>query len=92
LRLHQNHFYKDVVADWLCLKMTRATLAAADLTLKFEAPAPVGATAPLTPELSGGERFPHIYGGIPAAGGVVVEERAVARAEDGTYLSIEGLC
>jgi uncharacterized protein (DUF952 family) len=48
-----NHFYKDVQADWLCLKMTRATLAAAKLTLKFEAPAPVGTTAPLSPELSG---------------------------------------
>lgn len=48
-----NHFYKDVQADWLCLKMTRATLADAKITLKFEPPAPVGSTAPLTPELSG---------------------------------------
>jgi uncharacterized protein (DUF952 family) len=41
---------------------------------------------------AGGERFPHIYGGIPAGGGVVVEERPVVRGEDGSYLSIEGLC
>jgi hypothetical protein len=32
----------------------------------------------------------HIYGGIPA--GVVIEERVVRRASDGTYLAIEGLC
>mmetsp|Transcript_14384 Transcript_14384/g.39130 ORF Transcript_14384/g.39130 Transcript_14384/m.39130 type:complete len:158 (-) Transcript_14384:232-705(-) len=86
-----NHFYKDVQAEWLCLRMTRETLAAAGLTLKFEAPAPVGSTAPLTPELSGGERFPHIYAGIPSSG-VVVEERKVVRDRDGTYLSIESLC
>jgi hypothetical protein len=53
-----NYFYKDVKADWLCLKMTRATLAAAALTLKFEAPSAVGTIAPLTPELSGEHRPP----------------------------------
>jgi uncharacterized protein (DUF952 family) len=41
---------------------------------------------------AGGERFPHIYGGIPATGGVVVKEHAVVRGSDGSYLSIEGLC
>ena len=31
----------------------------------------------------------HIYGGIPPR--IVIEERAVRRAADGTYLSIAGL-
>ena len=69
----------------------RKVLAQAGITLKFESPSPVGTTPPLTPELSGGERFPHIYGGIPTEG-VVFEERVVTRAADGEYLSIEGLC
>ena len=86
-----NYFYQDVEADWLCLKMTRDTLAAAEITLKFEDPSPVGVKPALTPEMSGGERFPHIYGGIPAAG-VVIEERVVNRGPKGEYLSIEGLC
>ena len=43
-------------------------------------------------EQSGGERFPHIYGGIPPTDGVVFEERVVHRADDGTYTAIEGLC
>lgn len=86
-----NHFYKDVKADWLCLGMTRASLAKANLTLKFEDPEPVGKTPALNADQSGGERFPHIYGGIPSSG-VVFEERVVKRADDGTYLSIDGLC
>lgn len=84
-----NHFYKAVEADWLCLRMTRQTLADANLTLKFEEPAPVGGTPALDAALSGGERFPHIYGGLPPA--AIVQEYAVDRAPDGTYLSIEGL-
>ena len=31
----------------------------------------------------------HLYGGIPPS--IVIEERAVRRAADGTYLSIAGL-
>jgi uncharacterized protein (DUF952 family)/quercetin dioxygenase-like cupin family protein len=87
-----NHFYKDTKAEWLCLGMTRASLAAANVTLKFEDPSPVGTTRALNAEQSGGMRFPHIYGGIPPSGGVVCEERVVSRAEDGTFLSIDGLC
>jgi len=87
-----NHFYRDVKADWLCLKMTRETLSNANITLKFEDPSPVGTTSALTTEQSGGEKFPHIYGGIPADGSVVLQESVVRRAEDGTYLSIDGLC
>jgi uncharacterized protein (DUF952 family) len=85
-----NHFYKSVVSDWLCLRMTRATLAAAGITLKFEDPAPVGTTPALSSEQSGGERFPHIFGGIPPS--TVVGASVVYRGPDGEYLGIEGLC
>lgn len=34
--------------------------------------------------------FPHIYG--PIESGAVVAELTVARSEDGTFVSIEGLC
>jgi len=84
-----NHFYKAVKSDWLCLKMTRETLKSAGITLKFEDPSPVGTTPALNTTQSGGMRFPHIYGGIPP--GIVIEERLVRRAPDGTYLSIDGL-
>ena len=84
-----NHFYKNVKSDWLCLKMTRETIASAGITLKFEDPSPVGTTVALNSEQSGGFRFPHIYGGIPPR--IVIEERLVRRAADGTYLSIDGL-
>ena len=87
-----NHFYKETKAEWLCLKMTRASLFEAGITLKFESPSPVGSTPALTDEQSGGERFPHIYGGIPATGGVVLEETSVQREADGTFVGITGLC
>mmetsp|Transcript_26064 Transcript_26064/g.43037 ORF Transcript_26064/g.43037 Transcript_26064/m.43037 type:complete len:304 (+) Transcript_26064:55-966(+) len=86
-----NHFYKPVRADWKCLKMTRSSLAAAGITLKFEDPSPVGAIPALTPSLSGGLRFPHIFGGIPT-NGVVIDERVVYRGPGGEYVGIEGLC
>ena len=84
-----NHFYKPVVSDWLCLKMTRQTLHDAGVTLKFEDPSPVGTIPALSNTQSGGMRFPHIYGGIHPS--MVIEERMVRRAADGTYLSIDGL-
>lgn len=36
------------------------------------------------------QQFPHIYGPIDSA--AVVAELAVKRADDGNFLSIEGLC
>lgn len=53
-----NHFYKATQPDWICLGMTRASLAAAHITLKFEDPSPVGTTQALNQEQSGGQRFP----------------------------------
>jgi hypothetical protein len=40
-----NHFYKSVKSDWLCLKMTRSTLAAAGITVKVAR----RAASPVTP-------------------------------------------
>ena len=93
-----NHFYKDTVAPdgsgapsaWKLLKMTRQTLEAKKIDLKFEWPSPVGATVEMSAEQSGGERFPHIYGGIPCEG-VVVAEFDVTRSEDGTFTGIVGM-
>jgi len=87
-----NHFYKDVVGGWSCLRMNRKSLSNAGIDLKWEDPSPVGTTPALNGDQSGGQRFPHIYGGIPSDGNVVLQEYPVVRAEDGTFLSIEGLC
>lgn len=57
-----NHFYKSVRAEWICLKMTRHTIASAGITLKFEDPSPVGTTPALSTAQSGGERFPVTHG------------------------------
>lgn len=86
-----NHFYKDVGTKWLCLEMTAESLAAAGVQTVFEMPAPVGDKASLNSADYGGELFPHLYGGIPATPGVVMKEYTVHRAEDGTFLSIDGL-
>ena len=86
-----NYFYRDVSSEWLCLKMTRATLESAGITLKFEDPSPVGNKKALSTAESGGERFPHLYGGIPPAG-VVVAEYPVRRSPSGAYVAIDGLC
>ena len=59
--------------------------------VKFESPSPVGTTPALNEEQSGGERFPHIYGGIPAHGDVVLEEFVVNRDGTGKFLSIPSL-
>ena len=78
-----NHFYKGEPGDWVCLQIDAAKLGG---EVRFEPAAPVGATA----AVEGDELFPHLYGaGIgPAA---VVAELRVVRAEDGTFLSIEGI-
>ena len=84
-----NHFYKSSDAEWLCLKMTRTTIKAAGVTLKYEWPSPVGKTRPLDGQQSGGERFPHLFGGITTD--MVVGVVPVKRAADGEFLAIEGL-
>jgi hypothetical protein len=93
-----NHFYKDTKAPdgsgkpskWILLKMTRATLEAKKIDLKFEWPSPVGATVEMDAAQSGGERFPHIFGGIPTEG-VVVQDFDITRADDGEFTGVVGL-
>ena len=83
-----NHFYPDVPGDWYCLRMTVDSLSATGVETVFEGTAPVG---DIQPEFEGSddELFPHIHGGIhPDA---VLEQHAVRRAEDGTFLGIEGI-
>merc|ERR1719238_194331 len=90
-----NHFYKDTKdpagtgkpSEWKLLKMTRESLAAKNIDLKFEWPSPVGDKEEMSADQSGGERFPHIYGGIPTDG-VVIQEFDITRDVDGTFTGI----
>eukprot|EP00300_Choanocystis_sp_HF-7_P034901 c4798_g1_i1.p1 GENE.c4798_g1_i1~~c4798_g1_i1.p1 ORF type:complete len:120 (+),score=27.58 c4798_g1_i1:38-397(+) len=77
-----NHFYKQKPGDFivLCIDVERLTS-----EVKFEAAAPVGNTAVHTAEP---KLFPHIYG--PLNKDAVVQELNVQRAEDGTFLQIDG--
>mmetsp|Transcript_29813 Transcript_29813/g.42538 ORF Transcript_29813/g.42538 Transcript_29813/m.42538 type:complete len:136 (+) Transcript_29813:15-422(+) len=79
------HFYKDVVGDWMCLKLNPSLLSG---PVVYEAPAPVGNVAAKDYENS--PKFPHIYGGIPLA--AVLKKYKIIRGVDGTFLSIDGLC
>lgn len=67
--------------EWICLQIDTTQLAS---EVKFEAPAPVGNTAP--PPENEVQLFPHIYGPITAAS--VVAILPVHRGEDGTFLRI----
>ncbi len=83
-----NHFYPDVAGDWYCLRMSVDSLAATGVETVFEGTAPVG---DIQPDFEGAddEIFPHILGGISAE--AVLEVHAIRRAEDGTFLSIDGV-
>jgi uncharacterized protein (DUF952 family) len=80
-----NHFYKSVKGDWVCLKLEPSQLGG---KIIYEAPAPVGNTAAF--DYKDAPKFPHIYGGIPAK--AVIKRYRIIRGEDGSFLSIEGLC
>ncbi len=83
-----NHFYPDVEGQWYCLRMTVESLEKSGVKTIFEGTAPVGDKQPDF-EGSENELFPHILGGInPSA---VLEALPVLRADDGTFLSIEGV-
>ena len=95
-----NSFYKQSKDDWVLLELDVSKLKG---EVRYEAAAPVGETQPseeLTKkrgqgkegEGEGGETlFPHLYGsGI--SNSAVVRERKVTRGEDGSFLSIEGMC
>lgn len=83
-----NHFYPDVPGYWYCLRMTVESLKASGVETVYEGTAPVGDIQPDF-EGAGDELFPHIQGGLkPAA---VLGAHKVNRADNGTFLSIEGI-
>jgi len=81
-----NHFYQDVVGDWVCLEMTRTNLRLGGIFVRDEEALPVG-DQPVGD--SWGEWIcPHIVGGIPPS--AVRKERKMTR--DGKqFLAIEGV-
>ena len=58
-----NHFYQDVPGEWLCLRMTVASLQASGVEVVFEGTAPVG-DKPAEFDNENDELFPHLQGGI----------------------------
>ena len=83
-----NHFYPGVQGDWYCLRMTVESLKASGVETVYEGTAPVGDIQPDF-EGAGDELFPHIHGGLKAS--AVLEAHKVDRADDGAFLSIEGI-
>ena len=83
-----NHFYPGVQGDWYCLRMTVESLKASGVETVYEGTAPVGDIQPDF-EGAGDELFPHIHGGLKAS--AVLEAHKVNRADDGAFLSIEGI-
>ena len=83
-----NHFYKETKGDWALLKMTVESLKQTGVETIFEGTAPVG-DKQADFDGSESELFPHILGGIKAD--AVLEILSVSRAEDGEFLSIQGL-
>ena len=75
---------------WKLLKMTRASLEAKKIDLKFEWPSPVGDVREMGRHPERRRTVPQIYGGIPVEG-VVVAEYDVRRDDDGTFTAIVGL-
>lgn len=81
-----NHYYQDIVGEWVCLQVTRQSLRRAGITVKDEEALPVGDAA-IGKEM---ENWicPHIMGGIPPA--VVDSEYAIQR-EGKRFVKIIGL-
>lgn len=80
-----NHFYKESVGDWVCIKIIPELLGS---PVVYESPAPVGNTEAFDHE-GDAPVFPHIYGGIPSK--AVIGRYRINRAADGTFLSIDGI-
>jgi uncharacterized protein (DUF952 family) len=80
-----NHFYKESVGAWICIKLVPELLGG---RVVYESPAPVGNIEAYDHE-GDAPVFPHIYGGIPACS--VIGRYRINRASDGTFLNIEGI-
>jgi uncharacterized protein (DUF952 family) len=84
-----NHFYKDSTGSWICLKIDPNSFAMGKVI--YEAAAPVGNKEEYDHSDAGPEpKFPHIYAPIPKA--AVIGMNAIKRSEDGSFLSIDGIC
>lgn len=73
------------MGDWICIKVEPTLLGG---PIVYEAPAPVGNIEAF--DYKKAPAFPHIYGGIPKISVLAVHK--IVRGEDGSFLSIEGLC
>jgi len=85
-----NHFYKSSVGQWTCMKIDVSKLTSEVI---YEAPMAVGKIEAKDYSTEGqpeAPKFPHIYGAINTDS--VTELFPIVRAEDGTFLSITGLC
>ena len=83
-----NHFYTDVKGEWLCLRMSVASLSATGVQTIFEGTAPVG---DIQADFEGtdSELFPHILGGIhPSA---VLQVHRVSRDKEGHFLAVSDI-
>ena len=85
-----NHFYKESVGDWICLRIDPNSLGSSKVV--YEAPAPVGNIEAYDHEEKEGEqpKFPHIYG--PILKDSVIGKEKIVRAKDGSFLSIDNIC
>lgn len=85
-----NHFYRESPGEWICLEIDPALLTGGPQSVRYEAPAPVGDKESYHKENEESTRkFPHIYGGINAES--VVRTYPISRAEDGTFIAINGI-
>jgi uncharacterized protein (DUF952 family) len=88
-----NYFYKASVGDWICIEIDPSKLPNGPESVIYETAASVGdkqsyhQQSPTEEEV---EKFPHIYCGLSAE--CVVNKYKIVRAEDGTFLSIDGIC
>lgn len=83
-----NHFYKSSTGDWVCLRMSTASLLQHGIQTVFEPAAPVGNT-PTSSDISSSKLFPHILGGIPPE--AVLEVTPVVRKSDGKFVEVAGV-
>ena len=70
-----NHFYQDVIGEWVCLEFTRSSLKRCGIIVKDEEPLPVG-DKPISDTWTNWV-CPHVYGGIPIS--VVDKEYTILR-------------
>mmetsp|Transcript_50766 Transcript_50766/g.120654 ORF Transcript_50766/g.120654 Transcript_50766/m.120654 type:complete len:292 (+) Transcript_50766:73-948(+) len=81
-----NHFYQDVVGDWVCVEFTRSSLRKCGIHVRDENAMPVGDKA--VSDEWGSWVCPHIIGGIPTH--IIDKEYPMVR--DGSkYVAIKGL-